>query len=125
MDERLCCVCRRPRSGLRRGLCRACYLRAWRGTALPEGAECAACPERRRAVLRWTQLGDERLITCHNCGFLADKMRPHPRTQEELRLRLGRERRGGGERRKNYVIDPGDPAERRREPRRVRRRQVV
>ena len=104
--------------GLRRGLCRACYLRHWRGTALPEGASCVACKERRRLVLRWTRLGGSRVVTCQNCGFIADKARPRARTLEELRLLLTRERRLARERRKNYVIEPGEPTERRNQLRR-------
>ena len=103
---------------LRRGMCRACYLRAWRGTELPADASCCACSEQRRVVLRWTQLGGERLVTCQNCGFLADKTRPRVTTREELVLRLERERRRN-DRRRNYVVEPEDPAERRALSRRI------
>src|SRR5258708_39782736 len=96
-----CKVCRKSADachsaswvGLRRGLCRACYLREWRGTALPEGAACTICKERRRIVLRWTKVGTQRIVTCQNCGFVADKARPRPRTVEELHERMLRERR--------------------------------
>jgi hypothetical protein len=125
-----CKVCRKSADachsaswvGLRRGLCRACYLREWRGTALPDGAACMICKERRRIVLRWTKLGSARIVTCQNCGFVADKARPRPRTVEELRERMLRERRQARERRRNYVVEPSDPAERRRALRRARRR---
>jgi hypothetical protein len=121
-----CKVCRKSADslavGLRRGLCRACYLREWRGTALPDGAACAICKERRRIVLRWTKVGAERIVTCQNCGFVADKARPRPRTVEELRARMLRERRQARERRRNYVLEPSDPAERRQTLRRARRR---
>ena len=117
-----CTVCRKSADalgvGLRRGMCRACYLRHWRGTALPEGASCVSCKERRRLVLRWTRLGSSRVVTCQNCGFIADKARPRARTLDELRVLLTRERRLARERRKNYVIEPGDPAERRNQLRR-------
>ncbi len=118
-----CQVCRKSAAslgaGLRRGMCRACYLRHWRGTALPESAACIGCKERRRLVLRWTRLGtvkgdDGRVVTCQNCGFIADKARPKPRTVQELRHLLTRERRLARERRRNYVVEPADPAERRR-----------
>jgi hypothetical protein len=109
-------------SGLRRGLCRACYLRQWRGTALPTRATCSLCPERRRAVLRWTRVGTHKIVTCQNCGFVADKVRPRPRSPEELKLHLARERRRSRERRRDYVIDPQDPGERRLLARRTRRR---
>jgi hypothetical protein len=121
-----CAVCRKSADslgvGLRRGMCRACYLRHWRGTALPEGAACVACQERRRIVLRWTRVGAERVVTCQNCGFVADKARPRPRTIAELKLVLQRERRQARERRRNYVVDPVDPAERRQSLRRGGRR---
>jgi hypothetical protein len=120
-----CQVCRKPADslgvGLRRGMCRACYLRHWRGTALPESAACLGCKERRRMVLRWTKLGPTeagRVVTCQNCGFIADKARPRPRTVEELQRILERERRRARERRHNYVIEPSDPAERRQALRR-------
>jgi hypothetical protein len=122
----VCIVCRKPADtcgvGLRRGMCRACYLRHWRGTALPDGAACISCRERRRIVLRWTKVGGERVVTCQNCGFVADKARPRPRTLDELRRILERERRQARERRRNYVVEPGDPAERRQALRRAGRR---
>ncbi len=121
-----CVVCRKTPAasgvGLRRGMCRACYLRHWRGTALPDGAACVICSERRRMVLRWTRVGGERVVTCQNCGFLADKARPRPRTVAELGRVLQRERRQERERRRNYVIDPADPDERRARLRRAQRR---
>jgi len=126
MDAPLCRTCHRlpDSAGLRRGLCRACYLRAWRGTELPEGASCVTCSEQRRMVLRWTRLTDEKVITCQNCGFIADKARPKPRDLAELKKRLARERRLARDRRRNYVIDPQDPTERRWSARRTRRRAV-
>ena len=119
-SDATCERCRQVPRGcaLRRGMCRACYLRAWRGTELPADASCCACSEQRRVVLRWTQLGGERLVTCQNCGFLADKTRPRVATREELVARLERERRRN-ERRRNYVVEPEDPAERRALSRRV------
>ncbi len=121
-----CRTCQRAPdgSGLRRGLCRACYLRAWRGAELPDDATCVTCREKRRMVLRWTRAGDERVVTCQNCGFIADRLRPRPETPDELRARLRRERRRA-DRRKNYVIEPSDPSERRLAARRVRRRARV
>jgi hypothetical protein len=116
-----CRTCRAPAQSLRRGLCRACYLRAWRGTELPSGARCATCSERRRMVLRWTRVGPERVVTCQNCGFIADRARPRPASLDALEALLRRERRAR-DRRRNYVIEPLDPAERRHAARRVRRR---
>ena len=102
-------------------MCRACYLRAWRGTELPEGAGCATCPEKRRMVLRWTQVGLERVITCQNCGFIADRARPRPASLDDLKTRLERERRRARDRRRNYIIETA-PSERRLAARRARRR---
>src|SRR5262245_57063180 len=95
MDAPVCRTFQRlpDAAGLRRGLCRACYLRAWRGTELPADASCVTCAERRRMVLRWTRLADGKVITCQNCGFIADKARPRLRDLAELRRRLQRERR--------------------------------
>jgi hypothetical protein len=112
-------------NGLRRGLCRACYLRAWRGTQLPDDASCRLCDERRASVLRWTKVGVGREVTCQNCGFLADRLRPKAQTLDELKLQLDRERRQAGDRRHNYIIDPEDPSERRAGPRRRARREVA
>ncbi len=79
------------------------------------------CAEQRKIVLRWTQLAGDRVVTCQNCGFLADRARPKPRTLAELEERLARERRDR-ERRRNYVIDASDAAERRlAAPRRKKR----
>ena len=103
-------------------MCRACYLRHWRGTALPDGAACACCHERRRIVLRWTRVGTARAVTCQNCGFIADKARPRPRSLDELRELLARERRKARERRRNYVVEPSDPKERRQRLRRASKR---
>jgi hypothetical protein len=122
-DAGVCQSCKQTPRGcsLRRGMCRACYLRAWRGTELPADARCCACTEQRRVVLRWTQLGGQRVVTCQNCGFLADKARPRITTREELVARMERERRRA-DRRRTYVVDAEDPAERRGGPRRSRRR---
>src|SRR5258707_1062538 len=96
-DASNCVVCRKSADScgvsLRRGMCRACYLRQWRGTALPDAAACVTCHERRRIVLRWTKVGGTRAVTCQNCGFVADKARPRPRSLDELRELLKRERR--------------------------------
>jgi hypothetical protein len=125
-DGLTCVVCRKAADacgvGLRRGMCRACYLRHWRGTALPEAASCVICHERRRIVLRWTRVGSTRAVTCQNCGFIADKARPRPRSLDELRKLLERERRASRERRRNYIVEPSDPKERRRTLRRGGRR---
>jgi hypothetical protein len=75
-------------------------------------------------VLRWTRVGDEKVVTCQNCGFIADRLRPRPASPDELTARLRRERRRA-DRRRNYVIDSADPSERRLAARRVKRRARV
>jgi len=72
--------------------------------------------------LRWTRLQAGKVVTCQNCGFLADRMRPRPASLDELKARLERERRVARDRRRNYIIEPDDPSERRVAARRVRRR---
>src|SRR5438034_295158 len=104
MDAGACSTCQRLTAGLRRGLCRACYLRAWRGAELPQGAGCAICPEKRRVVLRWTRLLTEKIVTCQNCGFIADKARPRLGSLDEFKQRLERDRRRARDRRHNYII---------------------
>ena len=101
--------------GLRRGMCRACYLRHWRGTALPDAAACVICPERRRIVLRWTRVGGARAVTCQNCGFIADKARPRPRSLDELRQLLARERRAAASGGATTSSSRAIPKERRRD----------
>jgi hypothetical protein len=75
-------------------------------------------------VLRWTRLGTGRSVTCQNCGFIADRMRPRPTSLDDLKERMARERRLSN-RRRNFVVEPLDPAERRLAARRVRRRVPV
>ena len=75
----------------RKGLCFACYQRQLRGTALPAGAICAHCGDRRRPVLRWSSIGQARAVLCGNCVLLARRLKPRPASAEELLQRLGRE----------------------------------
>ena len=76
-------------------------------------------------VLRWTKVGQVHVITCQNCGFIADRARPRPQDVGELKARLERERRRARDRRRNYVIDPNDPGEKRIAARRIRRRSSI
>ena len=93
----------------------------WRGAALPEDAKCQLCDEQRRPVLRWTKVGEQKILMCQNCGFLSDKVRPRATSIEELQARFDRERRRVYDRRRNYSIDNQDPGERRLAMRRARR----
>jgi hypothetical protein len=121
--DKVCETCHKKpdAAGLRRGLCRACYLRVWRGSSLPPSAHCAFCAERRRAVLRWTKAGDEKAVTCQNCGFIADRLRPRPDSLAKLRAALRRERRDA-DRRKSWILGASAPSSERRGLVRRRRR---
>jgi hypothetical protein len=85
---------------LRRGRCITCY-EAWvRARPVGQGANCAACNDRRRVHLRHYELGlrtnskDGRwVILCHNCAAAADSIKPPPRSIEGLKMRLQRDRR--------------------------------
>lgn len=76
-------------------------------------------------MLRWTRLQREKIVTCQNCGFIADRARPRLEDLDALKARLERERRRLPDRRRNYIIDTADPKERRTRTRRVRRRARV
>ena len=60
-----CRICPRDCHEGRRGLCRGCYLRAFRGTALPEGAACV-CGVDNPIVLVKCGGG----VRCYNCRAL-------------------------------------------------------
>ena len=89
-----CTHCGRPATRIRRDRCDACYMRLYRRGELPARSICAACGERRQAVLTPTPLG----VLCGNCSLLA-RARPAIRTVVELRRRAARERRAGTDRR--------------------------
>jgi hypothetical protein len=61
-----CSVCPRTAVTLKCGMCQPCYLRAYRGTALPPAARCAGCAVKNPIVLVRTELG----VRCYNCRAL-------------------------------------------------------
>lgn len=65
-DPVTCRACPRATDEPRRGLCRACYLRAYRGTALPADAACE-CGAHNPIVLVTTRAG---AVRCYNCRAL-------------------------------------------------------
>jgi hypothetical protein len=93
---------------LRRGRCDRCY-DAWvRARPVGVGASCAGCDDRRHAHLRHYEIflrqnvpGGRWVILCHNCCAVADKLKPPPRSIEQLRMRIARDRRFGERR-----VDP-------------------
>src|SRR5688572_2348387 len=83
----LCSDCHRPASRVRKGRCNACYMRLYRRGEIPDGAACAACAERRKAVLVHTTVG----VLCGNCAVVLDRARAAG--LDELRRLMIRERR--------------------------------
>jgi hypothetical protein len=61
-----CRLCPRPALEPRRGLCRGCYLREYRGTALPEGAACVCGVSNPITLVKCKGGG----VRCYNCRAL-------------------------------------------------------
>lgn len=70
-NPRPCASCSRPTTEPRRGLCFACYLRAYRGH-VADGA-CAACGLEDRRVLRRHRLADGLATLCANHAAIAGR----------------------------------------------------
>ena len=115
-DIRSCDACGTPTTRPRGGLCPACFLRRPPDEVPLRGA-CASCHERRRMLLRWTRLPTGLVLTCHNCGHVADHARPRVRDVPMLRDLLTRERRAT-ERRENTILVDAREKGRRKTPRR-------
>jgi hypothetical protein len=123
-----------PGTTLRRGRCLRCY-DAWvRARPVGIGASCAACENRRRAQLRYYEMGVRQnvpggrwIILCWNCAALADSLTPPPPSVEALKMRIQRERRWGDRRAaavgRPSIMDP--ERDRRRDERRVHDRNVI
>lgn len=58
--------CTRLAAKGRRGLCRGCYLRDYRGTAIPEGARCECGMSNPAALVKTGPA-----VRCYNCRALA------------------------------------------------------
>lgn len=75
----------------RRGLCRSCYLKQWRGTGIPQGASCAGCAEPRRVLLQLKTIAGARVPLCYNCSQLLRRIVPPPSTLAAFHGALQRE----------------------------------
>ena len=114
-QSRPCDACGAPTKEPRRGLCPACVA-VEPDETLPVHGACASCGERRKILLRWTRLAAGRVLTCHNCGHVADVTRPLLADVEALRQRLAREQRSRRDRRQpgSPLLDPPGQGRRRR-----------
>ncbi|MSP61046.1 MAG: hypothetical protein EXR72_12020 [Myxococcales bacterium] len=123
LEKRSCDGCGRPTDEPRRGLCSACYIRE-PSDAIPIHGACASCGERRRMILRWARLAVGRVLTCYNCGHVADNARPKVQDVPALRDLMTRDRRTD-DRRKGLIRLDGEDGRRgtvRRAPDRLLRR---
>lgn len=78
---------------LRRGRCWGCYTKWTEMRAVPRGASCAVCEERRRDNLRQTELHRRWVTLCHICAARTLKLAKVPSSMDGLRRLLLRERR--------------------------------
>jgi hypothetical protein len=72
---------------------------------IPVLGACASCGERRRILLRWARLRVGRVLTCWNCGHVADQAKPRPLDVPALRALLTRDRRASDRRNKTMTTD--------------------
>jgi hypothetical protein len=93
MDEKLCEVCGIGNCELRRGRCWGCYQRWVESRPVGVGAACAVCNERRRGYLKQVELLRAWVPLCFNCAGRCMSLSPMPRTLDEIRQRLSRDRR--------------------------------
>ena len=90
---RPCDACGTPTDEPRAGLCPKCH-RLEPSGVIPAHGACASCHERRRILLRWTRLPSALVVTCFNCGHVADFAEPRVQDIPSLRALLQRDRRG-------------------------------
>ena len=62
-----CRACPRPAIQPRRGLCRGCYMRQYRGSELPEGAACVCGVSNPITLVKCKKGGP---VRCYNCRAL-------------------------------------------------------
>jgi hypothetical protein len=93
MEEKTCEVCGIGNCELRRGRCWGCYQRWVESRPVGVGAACAVCNERRRGYLKQVELLRAWVPLCFNCAGRAMSLSPMPRTLDEIRRRLSRDRR--------------------------------
>ncbi len=88
-----CDVCGATVQELRRGRCWGCYARWVDARPVGLGARCVVCSERRRRLLRSTELHGAWHPMCFACAGQAMALEPLPETVAELKRVLNRERR--------------------------------
>ena len=93
-----CEVCHAKVGELRRGRCWGCYTRWAAERPVGLGAACCVCSDRRHDNLKQVELLRAWVPMCHNCAAKAMALSPMPRTIEEVRSRLTRDRRAADRR---------------------------
>jgi hypothetical protein len=88
-----CGSCGAQVTELRRGRCWGCYTKWAEMRAVPRGASCIVCTERRRDHLRMTELHRHWVTLCHICAARTLKLAKVPASIDGLRRALSRERR--------------------------------
>ncbi|MCL4228608.1 MAG: hypothetical protein KJZ91_29430 [Myxococcales bacterium] len=89
-----CDVCGAKVHELRRGRCWGCYARWVDARPVGLGARCVVCSERRRRLLRSTELHGAWYPTCYSCAGQAMALDPLPPTIAAIKEALRRDRRG-------------------------------
>jgi hypothetical protein len=93
MPTHECDVCGAKVLELRRGRCWGCYAKWADARPVGLGARCVVCNERRRRLLRSTELHGSWYPTCYSCAGQAMQLDPQPQTISELKTALRRDRR--------------------------------
>lgn len=93
MPTHECDVCGAKVLELRRGRCWGCYAKWADARPVGLGARCVVCNERRRRLLRSTELHGSWFPTCYSCAGQAMQLDPQPATIAELKAVLRRDRR--------------------------------
>ena len=88
-----CEVCNANVSELRRGRCWGCYARWVDMRPVGMGAQCLACGEKRRRVLKSVELFGGWKPMCFNCAGQLLALSPMPASIAGLRAAISRERR--------------------------------
>ncbi len=88
-----CEVCHAKVGELRRGRCWGCYTRWAAERPVGLGAACCVCNDRRRDNLKQVELLRAWVPMCHNCAAKAVNLSPMPRTIDDVRAQLTRDRR--------------------------------
>lgn len=98
MPTHECDVCGAKVLELRRGRCWGCYARWADARPVGLGARCVVCNERRRRLLRSTELHGSWYPTCYSCAGQAMQLDPQPMSIAELKTVLRRDRRAADRR---------------------------